>query len=199
MQLVNFLLRDFLEDSNREQVKNASEHVVKELLGDMPVTEASVHRSKRSKVWNAVFSAPAGGQTSRTTGLINRDQALLVAKRWEAEARAQRTKLGGTAKRTILRVRRSANSTGFGPLTQKEVGMLLNLSERSVREIERRAFRKIRDHPLMRGIWQDYLSGELDEHQPTLSQEEIEALFHVARTPEERHLLQKVLRLIGGL
>ena len=77
--------------------------------------------------------------------------------------------------------------------------MFLNLSERSVREIERRAFRKLRGHPRLWQIWQQYLGGELDEDHLVLTQEEIETLFHVARTSEERRLLQKVLRLIQGL
>jgi hypothetical protein len=36
---------------------------------------------------------------------------------------------------------------------------------------------------------------ELDENQPTLTQDETEALFNLARTPEEQHLIEKVLRL----
>ena len=49
---------------------------------------------------------------------------------------------------------------------------------------------------MLRQVWQQYLVGELDEHQPILTAEEIQALFTVARTPEERDLIQKVLRLI---
>jgi CBS domain containing-hemolysin-like protein len=47
-------------------------------------------------------------------------------------------------------------------------------------------------------VWQKYLAGELDEEQATLNHEEVEALFGTARTPEERRLIQKVLRLIQG-
>jgi hypothetical protein len=47
----------------------------------------------------------------------------------------------------------------------------------------------------LKQVWQQYLSGELDENQPTLTQDEIQALFNVARTPEEQHLIEKVLRL----
>ena len=73
---------------------------------------------------------------------------------------------------------------------------LLGMSERGVREVERRAFQKLRNHPLLRQVWQQYLAGELDEHQPVLSSEEIEALLNVARTSEELALIQKVVRLL---
>ncbi len=72
----------------------------------------------------------------------------------------------------------------------------MGISERAVREIERRAIEKLRRHPLLREIWQKHLSGELDENQPTLSQDEVEALFNLARTPDEQHLIEKVLALI---
>jgi hypothetical protein len=139
---------------------------------------------------------PTGGQVWKSTGLTDRDQALLVARKWEAEARVQRARLGRTAKKPIWRVRRPASSTGIGPLSQKEVAMLLNMSERGVREVERRAFQKLRNHPLLRRVWQQYLVGELEEHGLMLTPEEAEALFRVACTPEERGLIQRVLRLI---
>jgi hypothetical protein len=183
-----------------ERLKSAAGHIIDILLAEPPeernrVFEASVHRSTRSQIWNAVFTGPGGGQVSRTTGLTDRDQALLAARKWEAEARAERAKLGATRK-PILRAQRYSSVAGASMLTQREVAQLLRMSERTVRTIERRAFRKIRDHPLMRQIWRQYVAGELDEHQPSLTQEEIEALFSLARTSEERHLIQKMLRLI---
>jgi predicted transcriptional regulator len=80
-------------------------------------------------------------------------------------------------------------------LTQKEVAMLLGISERAVRDIEHRALRKIRSHPLMREVWRQYLNGELDEAQLLLTPAEIEALFNLVSSTEERRLIQKVLRL----
>jgi hypothetical protein len=75
--------------------------------------------------------------------------------------------------------------------------MLLNLSERSVREIERRAFRKLRSHPALKEVWQQFLAGELGEDSSSsLSHEEVAALFRLARTTEERQVLRKVLRLV---
>src|SRR5439155_35193 len=112
-------------------------------------------------------------------------------------ARVHRFSLGRSLRKPILRARRQQpGTTPSGMLTQKQVAQLLNMSERGVREIERRAFQKLRQHPMLRQVWQQYLVGELDEHQPILTAEEIQALFTVARTPEERDLIQKVLRLI---
>jgi len=189
--------------SVRSEIQSAAGHIVNFLLEEKPqnvalVIEASLHRSARSRVWNAVFTGPGGGQVSRSTGLTDRDQALLIARKWEAKARAERARLGTTSRKPILRAGQSRSAAGVSMLTQQEVAQLLHMSERGVREVERRAFRKIRNHPLMRQIWQKYLSGELDEHQPTLTQDEIEAVFHVARTPEEWSFLLKVLRLIRG-
>jgi hypothetical protein len=202
MQLANFLLQDFLEDGNRarvQEVSNAARQLVQRLLGDdsltAPVYEASVHRSKRSRVWNAVFTGSSGGQLSRTTGLTDRDQALLVARRWEAEAADERAKLGHTPKKRRWRVRRPEPGTGAGPLTQREIALLLHMSERAVREVERRALKKLFDDPLLRQVWKQYLAGELDEDQLVLTPQEIAALFALAQTPAERNVIRKLLAL----
>jgi hypothetical protein len=175
---------------------------VNTLLGDKPlaeasVCEASVHLPQRSRVWVASFTGPEGGQVWRSTGLTDHDQALLLARKWGAEARTQRLSLGRTRSTPLLRVRHEEPGTArSGPLTQREVAQLLNMSERGVRAVERRAFEKLRQHPLLRQAWQQFLAGELDEHQLGLTPEEIEALFDMIRTPEERFLIQKILRLI---
>ena len=175
----------------------AAATIVSTLLGEEPLAEASVHLPQRSRVWVAAFTGPNGGQVWRSTGLTDHDQALVLAKHWEAKARAQRLGLGRPLQRPILRVRREEPGTAkSGPLTQKEVAQLLKMSERGVRAVERRAFEKLRQHPLLRQAWQQFLAGELDEHQLGLTPEEIEALFNMIRTPEERFLIEKVLRLI---
>jgi len=180
-------------------IKSMAEQVVAILLDEAPVrlAEASLHRSKGSRIWQAAFTGPRGGQIWRSTGLTNREQALLLARKWEAEAREARGKLGGTAKKAICRVRRSASGARVG-LSQKEIALLLNMTERGVREVERRAIQKLRSDPLLRHIWREYLAGQLDEQQLTLTSDEIGALFNLARTPEERHVIRKVLRLIHG-
>src|SRR5260370_37463343 len=65
-------------------------------LATAPLHEASVHRPARSRVWVATFTGPAGRQLWRRTGLTDRQPALLLAKRWDAAARAER---GGAARR----------------------------------------------------------------------------------------------------
>ena len=176
-------------------------HLVDRLLEEavqthVSVDEATVYRPRRGQIWVASFTGPTGGQTWKSTGSTDREQALVVAKHWEAEARAQRARLGRTVRMPTVRVRRPETGAGRGLLTQKEVARLLNMSERGVREVERRAFEKIRNHPLMRQVWQQYLAGELDEQQGTLTPEEVQALCQAARTSEECQLLRKVLRLI---
>ena len=209
MELIEHLLREQAlaeawssgaPPGSQSSIHQAAQQIVHNLLGEecgaeSHLLEASVHRPKRSRVWQAAFTAATGGQTWKTTGLTNRHQALLVAKKWEAEARAERARLGGTVKRPVWRVRRQASGTGTGPLTQSETALFLGMSERAVRAAEYRAIQKLRQHPLMREIWKDYHSAALDEEHLLLTQDEIEALFNLARTPEEQRL-RKVLALI---
>jgi hypothetical protein len=44
--------------------------------------------------------------------------------------------------------------------TQKQVALALGMSERGVREAERRALEKLRHHPLLQHIWQQYQRGQ---------------------------------------
>jgi len=158
--------------------------------------EASVHLPPRSRIWVATFSgSEPGKQVWKSTGLTDRSQALLLAKKWETEARQQRAAWRGLKKPSI-RIRHPSPSEG---LTQKEVAMLLHMSERGVREVERRAFEKLRNHPLLKEIWRQHLAGDLDEQAPQrLTRAEIQALFALVRTPDEQAVIRKVLRLIRG-
>src|ERR1035437_5180634 len=79
---------------SRSSIRLPAQQIVQILLGEEPVTEsclseASVHRPKRSRVWQAAFTAATGGLTWRSTGLTNRNQALLVPKKGGAEARRE--------------------------------------------------------------------------------------------------------------
>lgn len=180
-------------------LRAAASEIVEFILAEEPATvcEASVRRPRRGRVWVATFTGPRGGQVWKSTGLTDRDQAVLLAKSWEAKARAERTKLGRTSRTPLLRVGRQQPGTPrSGLLTQKEVAMLLNMSERAVREIERRAIQKLRNHPLLRQVWRQYLAGELDEQHGVLTPKEIEALFGLANSPEELFLIQKTLGLL---
>ena len=167
-----------------------------EIYQNTAILEASVHRPRRGRVLVATFSGPTGGQVWRSTGLTNREQAQLVARRWEAEARAQRDQLGGRTAKPTLPARPPEPALRRGLITQREVAVLLNMSERGVREVERRAFCKLRNHPLLRQVWRQFLAGELDERRLGLTREEIVALFAVARTSEERRLIQNLVPLV---
>ena len=173
---------------------SAAEVIVEILLDNAPLSEATVHRPKRGSVWVASLTGAGGGQTWRSTGLSDRAQALLVARRWEAQARAERARLGRTRRKAVLRVRHSEPGTGAG-LTQEEVAQLMRISVRAVRNIEKRAIRKLFNHPVLRQLWRDYSAGDLDEQQLRLTAAEIDALFALTRNPEGRQVIQKVLRL----
>jgi hypothetical protein len=69
------------------------------------------------------------------------------------------------------------------------------MSERGVRAVEKRALAKLRAHPELRRLWAEY-GGELEEGFAPLTAEEIEALFGLARTPEELGLLYKVICMV---
>jgi DNA-directed RNA polymerase sigma subunit (sigma70/sigma32) len=69
-----------------------------------------------------------------------------------------------TARKPVVRAGRQRIG-----LTQKEVAVIMKLSERSIRQIEKRAIRKLMQHPALRQIWRDYLAGELDEDQLALT------------------------------
>ena len=170
------------------------------LLGNQTVSdvlESSVHRAKHGRVWIATFTGPEGGQVWRSTGMTNREQAALVARKWEAEARAERLRSNRRISNATIRARHSEPGTVTGPFTQKETALAMKISERAVRRLERSAIQKLRRHPELQQLWQKYLAGELVEgNELALSREEIAALFGLARTEEERSLLRKILKVI---
>lgn len=184
----------------QEELKQAARKIVEFLVADdmpveTPVCEASVHLPRRGRVWIACFTGPTGGQVWRSTATTDRNQALLVAKRLEAAARIERARAGRSIRKPNIRVRRSEPAR-VGPLSQREVGLLLRLSVRAVRRIECRAFEKLRQHPLLRQAWRQYLERALDERQLVLTPEEVGALFNLAYTTEERRLIQKIISLL---
>jgi hypothetical protein len=123
--------------------------------GCLLLGEASVYLPPRSTKWVAVFTGiEAGKQIRRTTGLTNRRRALALALKWERQARAARSRGEGGSKKPSIRAGASEDS---GLLTQKEVAAVLGMSERGVREAERRAFSKLRTHPALRKMWKDYV------------------------------------------
>ena len=160
-------------------------------LVSMLLNEATVRLPPRSSRWVGVFRGPEPGQQiARSTGLTDKAQALALTHRWEADSirkRQARWKAG----------EQPATPTERLPgLTQSEVAAVLGLSVRAVRSIEKRAFRKLRNHPLLRQLWSELESASESIPIPEpnrLTHEELKALFGLVRTPIERQALLKVL------
>jgi len=163
---------------------------IEQMLG-----EVSVHRPRGGKIYVAAFTGPEGGQVTKTTGTKDYPTAMVIGQEYEAAARAQRTQFRREGPNQRIRNRRSPGRTAGG-LTQREVAVMLKITERAVRAIERRALRKLAQHPQLREIWHNYLTGELSEQACRLSASEIRALLGLARSGAERETLLKVLAII---
>ena len=91
-----------------------------------------------------------------------------------------------------------------GMLTQAEVAAIMRISERTVREIEKKALEKPRRHPALRELWREWERGEIKEtgFEDTggwaLTRDEVAAVYALARTPEERQALRKLLVLAAA-
>jgi hypothetical protein len=166
--------------------------------------EASVHRPTRSTRWVAAFRDGTGRQVWRSTGLRDRQAALILAQEFEAQARRNRSAQRAPLRKPTMRVRPGSGERQVGLLTQKEVAAIMRISERAVREIERRAFDKLRRHPALRDFWREYQMGEVRETalpRPsawTLSRAEVAAVYALARTPKERQALRKLMALVAS-
>jgi hypothetical protein len=166
--------------------------------------EVSLHLPRRGTRWVATFRDERGRQTWRSTGLRDRESALVVGQGWEADAKRKRAELGVAPPRLTVRVRPTGAARQQGCLTQKEVAVLLKLSERAVRQIEKDAIEKLRRHPLLQSLWREWGTGEveeaasLDSKQWALSRAEIAAVYGLARSSAERQALRKVLALTQG-
>jgi hypothetical protein len=92
----------------------------------------------------------------------------------------------------------------LGCLGQKEVAAILRMSERAVRETERRAFEKLRRHPALKKLWRGWQTGEIKEaallaqRAWALSRAEVAAVYGLARTPVERQALGKLMALVAS-
>jgi hypothetical protein len=166
------------------------------------LVEVSVHLPRRGTRWVASFRDATGRQVWRSTGLREREPALALGQQWEQEAKRKRAAHGALPRKPVVRVRPGSGERERGLLSQREVGMILNISTRTVREIERRAFDKIRRHPALRDFWREWTTGEIKETtlrasaQRALSRAEIDAVFALAKTPAERQALRKLFALI---
>jgi hypothetical protein len=159
------------------------------------IGEASIHLPRRGRVYVASFTGPAGGQIWRSTGSSNPEEAMVIAREFEAAARSERLKSLKARGAGKIYNRRSGRDTTLG-LTQAEVARVMGLSERAVREIEKRALRKLARHPLLRELWHEYESSELTEESGSLTAAEIRALLGLVRTRGERASLLKLINVV---
>jgi hypothetical protein len=164
--------------------------------------EASVHLPKRGSKYVASYRGETGRRVWRTTGLRNRAAALAQARKWEIEAQRKRPFQGPVPRKPTIRVRAGSGEEAVGLLSQKEVAMIMKISERAVREIERGAFEKLRQHPALKEFWQEWITGEVEEaaseSEWTLTRAEVAAVYALARTPAERNALTKLLALASA-
>jgi Sigma-70, region 4 len=80
--------------------------------------------------------------------------------------------------------------------TQREIALLMGLSERAVREIEKRALRKLRQHPAMRGLWREWIGeGATSTADLKLTDAEVAAGYGLAWTRAERWAMDKMMEL----
>ncbi len=190
--------------------------IIDELLARRQIArglvEATVRLPPRGHRWVAVYTGvEPGKQVWRSTGLTDRNAALVQAKKWEAEAKRQRAALGLKPRPAIIRVRRrgavawATDEPVVGPLSQRDVSLFLQISERAVRSIEKRALGKLRADPRLRELWREWMTRstaeepELAEGQnAALAASEIAALLGLARTAEERRTLEKLLAWLGS-
>jgi hypothetical protein len=126
---------------------------------------------------------------------------MALAQEWERDAKRR----GGGPRpplKALVRVARGSGQpdTGF---TQQEVALILRISQRAVRNIERRAIDKLRRNPALRALWREWSRGEIEEDSRSaarwqLNQSEIAVVYGLARTPAERRVIRKVMALIGS-
>ncbi len=164
--------------------------------------EVSIHLPHRGSRWVASFRDERGQRVWQTTGLRDRKAALALARHWEREAKRKRAAQGAAPPRLTVRVRPGGTESQQGCLSQKEVAVILKISERAVREIEKRAIEKLRRHPLLKRVWREWQTGEVkeatyqDSRRWMLSRAECAAVYGLAKTPTERQVLKKLIALV---
>ncbi|HVM50602.1 MAG TPA: sigma factor-like helix-turn-helix DNA-binding protein [Candidatus Acidoferrum sp.] len=163
--------------------------------------EVSLHLPRRGTRWIASFRDETGRQVWRSTGLCDHRAALVLAREWETAAKQKRTAQRAAPPKLSIRVRPGSAARQRGCLSQKEVGIVLRISERAVREIERRAIEKLRRNPILKGLWRECKTGEIEEatsqgSRPwTLSRAEIASVYGLARSPTEREAVRKLMAM----
>ena len=106
-------------------------------------------------------------------------------------------------RKPTMRVRPGSAERELGLLTQREVAVILRISERAVRAIEKRAFDKIRRQ--LTDFWREWTGSEIEEttllvdwSDRPLTGAEIAAVYDLARGTAERQALRKLFALARG-
>jgi DNA-binding CsgD family transcriptional regulator len=167
------------------------------------VIEASVHLPHRGKIWRASFRDETGRQRWRSTGTTDRSAALALAKQWEEEARRKRGPGLRPPEKALIRAVGGGSKADTALFTQREVALIMKISERAVRNIERRAVAKLRRNPVLKALWREWSRGEIEEQLVAtshwkLTPPEIAAVYALAHTSMEREVIRKLMALIGS-
>jgi hypothetical protein len=167
------------------------------------LVEASIHPSHRGKVWRASYRDEMGRQRWRSTGTKDPKAALAMANEWEEEARRKRNTGPRPPQKALIRTVAGSGKSDTDLFTQREVALIMKISERAVRNIERRAIAKLQRNPVLRKLWLEWSRGEIEEgFVPTntvnLTAAEIAAVSGLAQTPAERQVVRKVMALLGS-
>lgn len=158
------------------------------------IAEASIHLPRRGSKWIAAYRDEHRRRRWKPTGLRNREAALALAQRWEREASKKPLPQGVQPPKPTIRIQP-------GGLSQAEVAAIMRISERTVREIEKRALEKLRRHPALRELWREWERGEIreagGEGAPgwAFTPDEMAAVYGLARTPFERQVVSKMIAL----
>lgn len=154
--------------------------------------EASVHLPKRGRRWVATYRDGSGQQHWKSTGQTDRAAALIVAQELEREARRAHAQQG-------VPIRPGSQRSNVGQFTQKEIAILMGLSERAVRDIQKRALRKLKQHPAARALWREWVGeGATSTLDLELTEAEIVAVYSLVRTPEEQRAVDKLMALVSA-
>ncbi len=153
--------------------------------------EASVHRPNRGRIWVATYRDGSGRQFWQSTGLTDRSAAMILAQEWERAARRARAEQGYPR-------RLGSGRIGARQFTRKEIAIFMGLTERGVFEIEKRALRKLKQHPAVRALWREWVGeGAATAEDIELTDAEIQAVYDLAWTPAERRVLDKLMAAIA--
>ena len=154
------------------------------------LVEASVHLPRRGRRWVATYRDGSGRQFWRSTGQTDRRAALIVAQKLEKSARQAQAEQGDA-------IRPSSERSHGGQFTQREIAILMGLSERAVRDIEKRALRKLKQHPALRALWRELVGeGATSTVDLELTDAEVAAICDLAQTRVERRAVDKLMALV---